>query len=85
MLLAGPFIGLELLHLLAVHVLHDLIGLPFLETEPHAFVRVVLVVGLIFVVFDLNEVGIDGLWIKGQADEGVDGGGFGDEFEGPRL
>lgn len=85
MLLPGPAIGLEQLDLLAVHVLHDLIGLPFLEAEAEAFVRVVLVVGLILVVLDPDEVGVDRFGIKGQADEGVDGGGFGDDFEGPGL
>lgn len=47
--------------------------------------RVVLVVGLILVVFDLDEVGVDGVGVEGEADEGVDGGGFGNEFEGPGL
>lgn len=47
--------------------------------------RVVFVVGLILVVLDLDEVGIDGLGVERKADEGVDGGGFGDEAEGPGL
>lgn len=38
MLLARPLIRLELLHLRAVHVLHNLICLPFLEAEPQTFV-----------------------------------------------
>ena len=45
--------------------------------------RVVLVVCLVLVVFDLDEVGVDGCGVEGKGDEGVDGGGFGDEFEGP--
>ena len=45
--------------------------------------RVVFVVGLVFVVFDLDEVGVDGGGVEGEGDEGVDGGGFGDEGEGP--
>ena len=85
MLLARPLVRLEQLHLLAVHVLHHLIGLPLLEREPHPFVRVVLVVGLILVELDPDEVGIDGLGVERQADEGVDGGGFGDQAEGPGL
>ena len=66
-------------------MLHDLIGLPFLETEANPFVRVVLVVGLIFVVFDLDEVRVDGGGIEGERDEGVDGRRFGNEFKCPGL
>lgn len=47
--------------------------------------RVVLVVGLILVELDPDEVGLDGLGVERQADEGVDGGGFGDQAEGPGL
>lgn len=45
--------------------------------------RVVLVVGLVFVVLDLDEVAVDGGGVEGEGDEGVDGGGLGDDFEGP--
>ena len=47
--------------------------------------RVIFVVGLIFVVFDADEIGVDGVGVEGEGDEGVDGGGFGDDFEGPGL
>lgn len=64
-------------------MLHHLIGLPFLEAEPQTLVRVVLVVSLVLVVLDADEVGVFGLGVEGEGDEGVDGGGFGDDFEGP--
>lgn len=83
MLLAGPLVRLKLLHLRAVHMLHDLISLPLLEGEPQALVRVVLVIRLVLVVLDLDEVAVDGGRVEGEGDEGVDGGGFGDDFEGP--
>lgn len=83
MLLRRALICLKLLHLGAVHVLHDLIGLPLLEAEAETLVRVVLVVGLVFVVLDLDEVAVDGGGVEGEGDEGVDGGGLGDDFEGP--
>ena len=64
-------------------MLHDLIRLPLLESETQPLVRVVLVVGLVLVVLDLDEVGVDGGGVEGEGDERVDGGGFGDDFEGP--
>ena len=66
-------------------MLHDLIGLPLLEAEAQPLVRIVLVVGLVLVVLDLDEVALDGGGVEGQGDESVNGGGFGDEFEGPGL
>jgi len=66
-------------------VLHHGIGLPLLEAEPQPFMRVVLVVGLVFVVFDLDEVVVDGVGREGEGDERVDGGRFGDELECPTL
>ena len=47
--------------------------------------RVVLVVGLVFVVFDADEVGIDSFGVKGERDDGVDGDAFVDEGEDPCL
>ena len=85
MLLPRPLVRLKLLHLGAIHVLHDLIRLPLLEAEPQPLVRVVLVVGLVLVVLDLDEVAVDGSGVEGEGDEGVDGGGFGDDGEGPGL
>ncbi len=46
---------------------------------------VVFVVGLVFVVLDADEVGVFGGRVEGEGDEGVDGGGFGDDAEGPGL
>lgn len=46
---------------------------------------VVLIVGLILVIFDLDEVGVFGSGVEGEGDKCVDGGGFGDDFEGPGL
>lgn len=34
---------------------------------------------------DLREVGVGGVWVEGEGDEGVDGNGLGDELEGPSL
>lgn len=85
MLLRRALVGLEFFHLGAVHVLHDLVGLPLFEAEAEALVRVVLVVGLVLVVLDLDEVAVDGGGGEGEGDDGVDGGGFGDHFEGPGL
>ena len=83
MLLPRPLIRLEFHHLGAIHMLHDLIRLPLLEAEAQTLMRVVLIVGLILVVFDLDEVAVDGGRVQGEGDEGVDSGGFGDDFEGP--
>ena len=65
MLFTRSLISLKLLHLGAVHVLHDLVCLPFLEGETETLVRVVLVVRLIFVILDLDEVAVDGGWVEG--------------------
>lgn len=46
---------------------------------------VIFVIGLIFVILDLDEIGVDGGGVEGKGDESVDGGGFGDEGEGPGL
>ena len=64
-------------------MLHDCIGLELLEGEAQSLVAVVFVVGLIFVIFDLDEVTVDGVWSEGEGDERVDGCGLGDNFEGP--
>lgn len=63
-LLTRPLIRLEFFHLRAVHVLHDLICLPFLEAETQTLVRVVLVIRLILVVLDLDEFAVDGGWVE---------------------
>ena len=49
---------------------------------------VIFVVGLVFVVLDLDEVGVDSGGVERKGDEGVDGSGFGDRGEecpGPRV
>lgn len=66
-------------------MLHNIVGLPLLETEPETLVGIIFIVGLVLVVFDLDEVGVLGGGIKGEGDKRVDGGGLGDEFEGPGL
>lgn len=83
MLLSRALIRFKLLHLRTVHVLHHLICLPFLKAETQTLVRIVLVVRLIFVVLDLDEVAVNGGRVERQGDKGVDGGGFGYDFEGP--
>ena len=65
MLFTRSFISLKLLHLGAVHLLHDLVCLPLLKAETETLVRVVLVIRLIFVIFDLDEVAVDGGWVEG--------------------
>ena len=59
-------ISLELSNFWTIHVLHDLISLPLLERETKAFMGIVLVVGLILVVLDLDKVGIDCGRVKRQ-------------------
>ncbi len=66
-------------------MLHNLIRLPLLETKSQPFVGIVFIVGLVFVVFYLNEVGVNGGRGDGEGDEGVYSGGFGNEFECPGL
>lgn len=67
-LLCSSLVSFELFNLWTIHVLHDLISLPLFETEAKTFVRVVFVIGLIFVVFDLDEVGILGRRVEGERD-----------------
>ena len=65
MFFTRSLISLELLDFGAIHVLHNLVCLPFLKGETETLVRVVLVVRLIFVVLDLDEVAVDGGWVEG--------------------
>lgn len=85
LVLARPLISLEQLNLGRIHMLHHGIGLPFLKAEPQALMRIVLVVGLVLVVFDLDEIAIDGVGREGEGHERVDGCGFGDDLESPTL
>lgn len=55
-LFCGSLVSFEFFDLWTIQVLHDLVGLPFLETKAKTFMRVIFIVGLIFVVFDLNEI-----------------------------
>jgi hypothetical protein len=65
MLLARALVRDKQLDLFRVHVLGHLVSLPFLEGEAEALMAVVLVIGLVFVVFDLDEVRVDGGWVEG--------------------
>lgn len=66
-------------------MLHHRIGLPLLEAEPQALMRIVFVIGLVLVVFDLDELAVDCVRREGEGHERVDGCGFGDDFESPTL
>ena len=78
-------VGLESLHIWAVHHACDLVGLPLFERKAGACVGVVFAVRLVLVVLDLGKVRVGGIRIEGEGDEGVDGGGFDATREGPRL
>ena len=84
-LLGRPLIRFELLHLWTIHMLHNLIRLPLLKTKSQPFVGIVFIIGLIFVIFYANEVGVCGGRLEREGDEGVYCGGFGNDFECPRL
>ena len=58
-------ISLENIHLFAIHVLGNIVCLPLLKAEPHAFVAVVFVICLVFVIFDLDEIRINRSGIEG--------------------
>lgn len=82
-LLRSSRIVLEVLDLLTVHILGDIIRLPLLEIEAQALVAVVLVVGLIFMILDLDEVAVDCVWVERERDDGVDFCGLGEDLECP--
>lgn len=46
---------------------------------------VILIVCLILVVLDADEVAVYGFGVQGESDECIDGGGFGNDLEGPGL
>lgn len=83
MLLARALIRLKFLHLLTTHNLRHLISLPLFEAEPSALVAIVFVVLLVLVVFNLDDVTVDGGWVEREGDEGVHVCGFGNESESP--
>jgi hypothetical protein len=79
------FISLEVFHFLAVHVLHDSICLPLLKAKTDPFVTIIFIIGLIFVVFNLNEVRVDGVRVERKRDNSIDRSSLGDDLECPRL
>lgn len=85
MLLPRPLISLKLLHLGRIHKLRHMIGLPLLELEAHAFMRVVLLIRLVLMILDLHELGIARVRVQTQTDEARDRCRFGDEPERPGL
>ena len=84
-LFSSACINLEDFYLLAVHVLHDFVCLPFLEAKAYALVAVVLIVGLILVVLDADEIRVRRCRLEGEGYEGVDYGSFRNAFESPGL
>ena len=66
-------------------MLHHRISLPLLEAKTQAFMRVVLIVRLVLVVFYSNELAVNGGRIERKGDKRVNGRSFGDYLEGPAL
>ena len=54
-------------------MLSYLICLPLFEAEPNSFMRIVLVVRLVFVVLDANEFGIYSLGVQRKRNQCIDG------------
>ena len=54
--MASTLISLERLHLFRIHMFSHLVSLPLLEAKANPFVRVVLIIRLIFVILDLDEI-----------------------------
>lgn len=46
---------------------------------------IILIIRLILVIFDADEIAMDGFGVEGESYEGIDSCGFGNEFESPRL
>ena len=65
MFLTRRLVRLKFFHLRAIHMLHNLIRLPFLKAETQPLVRVIFVIRLILVVLDLDKVAVDGGWVEG--------------------
>lgn len=83
--LRSILVRLEGCYLGTIHIGRDVVCLPLLERCTETFVRIVLVISLVFVVLDTDEVGVDGSRIERQTDEGIDDGGLGDDLECPLL
>ena len=62
--LRSALVGLEFGDLWTIHVLHNLVRLPFFEAEAKPFVRIILVVSLVLMILDLDEVRVDRCWIQ---------------------
>lgn len=45
--------------------------------------RIIFIVRLILMELNLNEVGVDSIWVEREGDYGIYHSGLGDEFEGP--
>lgn len=85
MLLPGPLIRLKLLHLRALHQLHDIIRLPLLKAKPQTVMTIILLIRLILMILDLHEVLLPRRRIQTQADQGIDARRLGQALEGPGL
>ena len=57
-LLLHRFIRLKSLHLLRIHHIDHIIRLPFLKCKHHSTVTIVLIVGLVFTMLHIDEVGL---------------------------
>ena len=63
-LLRSTLILLKVLYLLAIHILHHIICLPFLETESRPLMTVIFVIRLILVIFHLYELRVNRIRIQ---------------------
>lgn len=84
-LCSDMLINLKHLHFLATHILGDVVCLPLLELKTDALMGVILVVGLILVILDLDKVRIDRVWIQRKRDQGIDGDRLRNKSECPCL
>jgi len=60
MLFPSIFVRFEHLNLLAIHMLRNLIRLPFLEGESQSLMTVIFIIGLVFVIFYSDEITVYG-------------------------
>lgn len=79
------FVLLKLLHLRHVQHFRDIVRLPFLEWKSKTFMRVVLLICLILVVFDLDKVRVDRRRVEGEGNETGHTRSFGDKAKSPGL
>lgn len=64
MFLASVLVRLESRHLLAIHMLRNLICLPFLEAEAESFMTVIFIICLILVVLHSYEVAVHSFGVE---------------------